>query len=212
MKILNANTEFPHPETANEDGIVAIGGDLSVGRLLKAYRSGIFPWFEEACPILWWSPDPRMVLFPKEIKVSKNMKKLITGKEFEVTFNKNFEEVIRNCAIIKRKGQSGTWITNEMIDAYCKLFKRGYARSVEVWKNKELVGGLYGVDLGDVFSGESMFSKVNNASKIGFITLADTLHKEGYKIIDCQVYTAHLESMGAVEIPRKEYLKFLKMT
>ncbi|AXT18380.1 leucyl/phenylalanyl-tRNA--protein transferase [Flavobacteriaceae bacterium AU392] len=207
MIILDENIEFPNVENANEEGLLAIGGDLSVQRLLLAYKSGIFPWFENDQPILWWSPDPRFVLFPTELKVSKSMKQILKNSDFVVTVNTAFKDVIRTCSQIKRNGESGTWITESMIEAYLKLHHLGYAKSVEVWQNKELVGGLYGIDLGNVFCGESMFSKVSNASKVGFVTF---IKNSNYKLIDCQVYTSHLESLGAKDISRAEFLKYLK--
>ena len=202
---------FPNPKEADKEGLLAIGGDLSVKRLMHAYRSGIFPWFDEHQPILWWSPDPRMVLFPKDFKVSKSLQKTIKKKKFSITHNTNFCEVIKNCSQIKRDGQQGTWITNQMLEAYIQLFEKGYASSVEVWLENQLVGGLYGIDLKDkkIFCGESMFSKVSDASKVGFHFLVEKLKLENYKLIDCQMYTSHLERLGAREIPRDEFLKYL---
>lgn len=210
MFFLTDKIEFPPVSSASPEGIVAVGGDLSVERLLAAYKSGIFPWFENDSLPLWWSPDPRMVLFPHKLKVSKSMQQILKGNVFTVTFNKAFERVIFNCSNIKREGQNGTWITAEMIKAYTKLNQEGYAKSVEVWQNDELVGGLYGIDLGHVFCGESMFSKVSNASKAGFITWVRHLQQKNYKLIDCQVYTPHLESLGAELIPRKQFLAYLQ--
>jgi len=212
LYILNDSIEFPPVEQAYEDGFLAIGGDLSIDRLLVAYKQGIFPWYDQNQPIMWFSPDPRMVLFEKELKVSKSMRQLIRKNEFEVTFNTHFEEVIDACAAIQRPDQEGTWITDEMKKAYTELHKLEYVISVEVWKASELVGGLYGVWLEDkkVFCGESMFAKVSNASKYGFIALVQWLSEKGVKLIDCQVYTKHLASLGAREIPRKEFLKYLK--
>ena len=201
---------FPPVETANAEGIIAIGGDLSPERLLLAYKSGIFPWYEEGDPLLWWSPNPRMVLFLNDLVVSKSMRNIINKNIFTVTFNQNFREVISNCRSVKRNGQTGTWITDEMVEAYCKLYELGIAKSVEVWQNNELVGGLYGIDLGHIFCGESMFSKVSNASKMAFITLANQLKKEKYKLLDCQVYNDHLESLGCVEIDREDFMMILK--
>ncbi|WP_051931095.1 leucyl/phenylalanyl-tRNA--protein transferase [Gillisia sp. Hel_I_29] len=197
---------------ATEDGLLAYGGDLSVNRLLYAYTHGIFPWFEDGQPVLWWSPDPRMVLYPKKLKVSKSMKQVLGNNNFHLTFNKDFKSVIENCASIKRDGQNGTWITSEMQDAYMKLHELGIAQSVEVWLDEELVGGLYGIYLRDknVFCGESMFAKVSNASKFAFIKMIEKLRIAGVKLIDCQVYTSHLESLGAEEISREEFLKFLR--
>ncbi len=212
MSLFRSYENFPPVEQANEDGLLAIGGELSVKRLLDAYNHGIFPWYDDSQPVIWWSPDPRMVLFPEKLKVSSSMKQLLKKKEFEVSFDENFEEVISNCAKIKREGQRGTWITQEMIDAYSELHNLGYARSVEVWQGCKLVGGLYGIYLKEkkIFCGESMFALVSNASKFGFIKLVEKLKFEGLRLIDCQVYTKHLESLGAEEIPRNEFLKYLK--
>ncbi|MCD0475936.1 leucyl/phenylalanyl-tRNA--protein transferase [Flavobacterium sp. EDS] len=201
---------FPPVSEANYDGVLAIGGDLSTERLQLAYCSGIFPWFNEGEPIVWWSPDPRMVLFLDELIVSKSMRNILNRNSFKVTFNQNFRDVISNCQKIKRDGQNGTWISNNMIEAYCKLHEMGFAKSVEVWENDELVGGLYGVDLGHVFCGESMFSKVSNASKVAFIALVTQLKKENYKLLDCQVYNPHLESLGCREIEREVFMEILK--
>ncbi|GAA4275359.1 leucyl/phenylalanyl-tRNA--protein transferase [Aquimarina mytili] len=212
MFILTDSIQFPDVAYADMDGLLAIGGDLSQERLLEAYRNGIFPWYNEGEVILWFSPDPRMVLFPSELHVSKSMRQLIRKNKFEVTFNQEFSSVIDNCAAIKRLEQNGTWITNDMQKAYKNLHELGYAISVEVWENSRLVGGLYGVYLADknVFCGESMFSKVSNASKYGFIKLVEWLNEKEIKLIDCQVYTEHLASLGAKEIPRKTFLEFLK--
>lgn len=210
MYFLTKELFFPPVDEANEDGILAIGGDLSPERLLLAYKSGIFPWFDVDEPILWWSPEERMVLFPSEFSVSKSMRNVLNRGIFKVTFNQNFKEVISNCSSIKRDGQRGTWITEEMIEAYTKLNEMGIAKSVEVWQDKVLVGGLYGIDLGHVFCGESMFSKVSNASKVAFASLVNKLKDENYKVLDCQVHNDHLESLGAREIPRKEFIALLK--
>ncbi|MEO7977413.1 leucyl/phenylalanyl-tRNA--protein transferase [Flavobacterium sp.] len=201
---------FPPVSEADEDGILAIGGDLSSERLEMAYKSGIFPWFNEGEPILWWSPDPRMVLFLDELIISKSMRNILNRNQFKVTFNQNFEAVILNCQKIKREGQNGTWISKEMIEAYCKLNTEGIAKSVEVWQDEVLVGGLYGIDLEDVFCGESMFSMVPNASKVAFIALVNYLKEKNYKLLDCQVYNPHLESLGCREIDRNEFMSFLK--
>lgn len=211
MHLLTKELWFPSLEEASPEGILAFGGDLSVERLTLAYKSGIFPWFSEGEPIIWYSPDPRMVLFPEKVKVSKSMQQIIRKENFEITFNQNFEEVIKNCRTIDRTAQDqhDTWITNDMEQAYINLHKVGLAKSVEVWRNKELIGGLYGVDLGHVFCGESMFSKVSNASKLAFIYLAEKCKAQHYKLIDCQVYNKHLESLGAEEIPRNEFLRYL---
>ena len=202
---LSKNLYFPPIEEANEEGILAIGGDLSTERLLLAYASGIFPWFSPGDPIVWWSPDPRFVLYPEKIRVSKSMKQLFKKHFFRVSLDSCFEDVIANCSSIRREGQSGTWITDEMKEAYRKLYELGYAHSVEVWQDDKLVGGLYGVALGKCFFGESMFSKVSNASKYGFITLTQLLKEKDFKIIDCQVYTEHLESLGAEFVERKHF-------
>ncbi|MCB0445998.1 MAG: leucyl/phenylalanyl-tRNA--protein transferase [Gelidibacter sp.] len=207
MNFLTQKIEFPEVSKASKEGLLAIGGDLSVERLILAYKNGIFPWFSSYEPILWWSPNPRFVLFPKQLKVSKSMKQVMRNGDFVVTINKAFEDVINECAKTKRIGQSGTWITQSMMDAYIQLHQLGLAKSVEVWLYDELVGGLYGVDLGNgVFCGESMFAKVSNASKIGFISF---IQNTNYKLIDCQVYTEHLESLGAEEIERETFLEYL---
>ncbi|MGK4566212.1 leucyl/phenylalanyl-tRNA--protein transferase [Flavobacterium sp. 3HN19-14] len=208
--LLKKELFFPPVSEADEDGILAIGGDLSVERLQLAYRSGIFPWFEDGDPIIWWAPNPRMVLFPDEFRVSKSMRNIINRNIFKVTLNQNFRDVISNCKNIKRDGQNGTWITNEMVEAYCNLNQIGVAKSIEVWQNNELVGGLYGIDSGQIFCGESMFSKVPNASKMAFIALVNYLKTNNYQLLDCQVYNEHLESLGCREIPRSEFMKFLK--
>lgn len=208
---LTENIAFPSPNLAEEDGLLAIGGDLSPNRLLLAYQLGIFPWYNEEEPILWWSPNPRCVLYPAAIKISKSMKQLFKKQAFTVTFDNNFEQVVQQCQQRPRKGQDGTWITDYMLDAYCKLWELGFAHSVEVWnQEQELVGGLYGVSIGSCFFGESMFSKVSNASKYGFITLVRQLNQWGINLIDCQIHTKHLESLGAIEISRKEFLIELK--
>ena len=209
MHYLTEKLGFPNVNEATVDGLLAVGGDLSVERLLLAYKSGIFPWFNSEEPILWWSPNPRFVLFPDKLKVSKSMKQVLRNKNYVITVNKDFKSVIKACSISKRKGQAGTWITQSMIDAYIKLHELGYAKSVEVWNNERLVAGLYGIDLGNhVFCGESMFTKESNASKVGFITFIQNTH---YKLIDCQVYTNHLESLGAEEISRDLFLEYLKV-
>lgn len=207
---LDDRLEFPCVEMANADGLLAVGGDLSPERLLLAYKNGIFPWFNDDDLILWWSPDPRMVLFPDKIKISKSMRKVLERGDFRLTKNEAFEEVLNQCAKQERKGQQGTWITKNMKKAYLELYEKGFAKSYEVWKGDALVGGLYGVDLGRVFCGESMFSKVSNASKYAFIKLAEELTKKQYALIDCQVYTDHLKSLGAEEIPRKQFIELLQ--
>lgn len=211
MYFLSRELYFPSPDNASPEGIVAIGGDLSPERLILAYRSGIFPWFEDDEPILWWSPPERMVLFPDELKISKSMRNIINRQMFRVTFNTAFKEVISNCRNITRDGQPGTWITPDMVDAYCRLNELGFAKSVEVWQEDELVGGLYGIDLGHIFCGESMFSKASNASKIAFIALTQQLKLANYRLLDCQVHNDHLESLGAREIERDDFLEILKL-
>lgn len=201
--------QFPdHGETTAE-GILAIGGDLSPERLILAYRNGIFPWFNEEDPIIWWFPPERFVLFPQHLKVSKSMKKIFKNQQFTFSENSAFERVIRECARVPRKGQDGTWLTEDMIAAYINLHRRGIAKSVEVWENDELVGGFYGIDLGNVFCGESMFAKISNASKAGFIQFVAKYHQK-YELIDCQVYTEHLESLGAEMIDAYTYLDYLQ--
>jgi len=207
---LNDRLDFPAIATANEDGLLAVGGDLSAERLLLAYQSGIFPWFNEDALIMWWSPDPRMVLYPNKLKVSKSMQKIINNKEFRLTKNTCFKTVIEHCAKLVRKGQEGTWITPNMIKAYCMLHEKGFATSYEVWEDTKLVGGLYGIDLGHVFCGESMFSLQSNASKFAFIHMVEECRTKKYKLIDCQVYTKHLESLGAEEISREDFAKILQ--
>ncbi|WP_397444575.1 leucyl/phenylalanyl-tRNA--protein transferase [Polaribacter sp. R77954] len=204
---LTDTISFPDYKFVTPDGILALGGDLSEERLIYAYKNGIFPWFSEGDPIIWYCPSERMVLFPDDLKVSKSMRKLINKKEFVITENLAFEEVIYNCKNIKRKEDFGTWITDDMEKAYINLHKRGVAKSIEVWKDNELVGGLYGLEMNHVFCGESMFSKVSNASKLAFIHLAKN---KKYQLIDCQIYNAHLASLGAIEIDRALFLKILK--
>lgn len=210
MHYITKDLVFPPVSKASEDGFLAIGGDLSPERLILAYKSGIFPWFEEGDPILWWSPNPRMVLFFEDLVVSKSMRNILNRDTFKVTFNQDFRGVISNCQKIKREGQHGTWITNEMIEAYCRLNELGVAKSVEVWQDDELVGGLYGVDLGTIFCGESMFSKVTNASKVAFIHWSRHLEANNYKLLDCQIYNPHLESLGCREIARDHFIEILK--
>lgn len=201
---------FPDPEsTVSESGLMAIGGDLSPERLLFAYEIGLFPWFNEGEEILWWCPDPRFVLWPDELKVSKSMKKILRDKVFTFTENKSFREVMENCHNAYRKDQDGTWISEELVKSYTKLHEHGFAKSIEVWQGNELVGGFYGVQIGRVFCGESMFAKVSNASKAGFIQYI-LKEKENIELIDCQVHSEHLESLGAKMISKKEYLKVLK--
>ncbi|MCO6563893.1 MAG: leucyl/phenylalanyl-tRNA--protein transferase [Apibacter sp.] len=205
---LTKKLEFPKLSLADQNGLLAIGGDLSPERLLLAYKSGIFPWYNPNEIIQWWSPDPRFVLYPKDLKISKSTKKLLNQKYFYFTENQCFSEVVRYCASIKRTGQTGTWITEEMINAYCTLHEMGLAKSVEVWKNNDLVGGFYGIDLLTIFCGESMFSKISNASKCGFTYFAQK-YSHQYKIIDCQIYSSYLEQLGAMEISRKKFKTYL---
>lgn len=205
---LTKKLEFPKLSLADQNGLLAIGGDLSPERLLLAYKSGIFPWYNPNEIIQWWSPDPRFVLYPKDLKISKSTKKLLNQKYFYFTENQCFPEVVRYCASIKRTGQTGTWITEEMINAYCTLHEMGLAKSVEVWKNNDLVGGFYGIDLLTIFCGESMFSKISNASKCGFTYFAQK-YSHQYKIIDCQIYSSYLEQLGAMEISRKKFKTYL---
>ena len=210
LYFLTERLEFPPVEAANAEGLLAVGGDLSPERLLLAYRNGIFPWFNDDSLILWWCPDPRMVLFPERVKISKSMRKVLRDNTFKLTQNTCFDRVLDYCAKVPRQGQEGTWITLEMKSAYKKLYEKGYAKSYEVWQEGELVGGLYGVDLGHVFCGESMFSLVPNASKFAFIKMAQELHRKGYRLIDCQVYTEHLESLGAELVSREKFMGILQ--
>jgi len=208
--MLKTDIWFPDVEESTEEGIVAMGGDLSAERLILAYSKGIFPWYSsDKSPILWWSPDPRFVLFPENLIVSKSMRPYFNQNKFKVTWDQNFEDVIKNCQKIDREDQLGTWITNKMLAAYIQLHKKGYAHSVEVWMGNELVGGLYGISLGKVFFGESMFAKVSNASKFGFISLVNQLKQKGFLLIDCQQETKHLESLGANAIKRKDFIDIL---
>jgi leucyl/phenylalanyl-tRNA--protein transferase len=208
--MLKTDLWFPDVEESTEEGIVAMGGDLSAERLILAYSKGIFPWYSsDKSPILWWSPDPRFVLFPENLIVSKSMRPYFNQNKFQVTWDQNFEDVIKNCQKIDREDQLGTWITSKMLAAYIQLHKMGYAHSVEVWLDNELVGGLYGISLGKVFFGESMFAKVSNASKFGFISLVNQLKQKGFLLIDCQQETKHLESLGANAIKRKDFIDIL---
>ncbi len=201
---------FPPPDLAEDEGLLAIGGDLSEQRLLLAYSMGIFPWYSDCSPILWWSPDPRLILLPEGLKISRSLRQTIKKGIFEVTMDRAFDSVIRNCASAQRKDERGTWITDEMIEAYILLHNSGYAHSVESWVDGEIAGGLYGVALGSAFFGESMFARKSNASKVAFVTLVQQLHRWEFSLIDCQINTLHLRSFGAHEIPRKEFLKMLK--
>lgn len=202
--------QFPHPSLANDDDILAIGGDLSIERLQLAYQHGIFPWYSDGEPIIWYSPAWRMVIDPHHYKPSKSLKQTLKKKTFNITFNQHFEQVILQCKTINRNDGLGTWITNDMQQAYIKLHQLGIAKSVEVWLDDELVGGLYGIDSGHVFCGESMFSKVSNASKVAFAWLNQYLLENNYQLLDCQVHNDHLESLGAYEIPRAEFLEVLQ--
>ena len=209
MFLLGTKYKFPPIELASDEGILAVGGDLHPNRLLEAYNHGIFPWYNEGEPIVWYSPNPRMVLYPKDVKISKSMRKVFRDNVFSVSFNKNFKEVIHHCKMVQRKDQQGTWITDELEKSMIELHQRGIAKSIEVWQDEKLVGGLYGLDLGNLFCGESMFSLVSNASKVAYIALAQKYEKEQYPIIDCQVYNDHLASLGAVEISRSNFKKYL---
>ncbi len=211
MFVLTKEINFPPVDLADEEGLLAIGGDLSIERLLLAYKNGIFPWYNEGEPICWWCPDPRFVLFPAELKVSRSMQTVLNNGSFRFTVNKAFDQVIANCKTVTRKEQDGTWIQPEVIDAYSKLHQLGFALSAEAWQHGELVGGLYGVLLGNIFFGESMFSKESNASKFAFINFVKYLQKQNIKLIDCQVYTSHLESLGAKMIDRKLFVEILSM-
>ena len=205
----NKHLDFPPPHRATEDGVLAIGGDLSPARLLNAYRQGIFPWFNEGDPILWWSPDPRFVLFPDELKIARSMRPYFNQEKFTVTYDQDFAAVIRHCQN-RRDNWGSTWITDDMVPAYCQLHELGYTHSVEVWQEGELVGGLYGLSLGKCFFGESMFTHVSNASKFGFISLVQKLRSIGFSLIDCQQQTRHLASLGARGIPRQAFLDILQ--
>lgn len=211
LYVLDQDLIFPPVEMADEDGLLAIGGDLSMDRLLLAYRNGIFPWYESKY-ILWWCPDPRFVLFPGELKISNSMKQVLKKGDLQFSFNRNFSGVISSCKSISRHDQEGTWITEDMRNAYINLHQHGYAQSAEAWQEGELVGGLYGLRLGNMFFGESMFSKVSNASKFAFIKFVQQLVADGVTLIDCQVYTAHLESLGARMISRKEFLHYVQLS
>lgn len=209
MQILSKKIWFPPIDEAQSDGLLAMGGDLSPERILFAYQHGIFPWFEGEVP-LWWCPDPRFVLFPDNLVISKSMRQVIKKKHFQFKINSSFASVINNCKSLPRDDQAGTWITNEVETSYTQLHYLGYAHCAETWLNGELVGGLYGIKLGNVFFGESMFSKASNASKFAFIQFVEHLKKEGVQLIDCQVYTSHLESLGATMITRLEFIKIIK--
>jgi leucyl/phenylalanyl-tRNA---protein transferase len=202
---------FPEPELSRQDGLLAVGGDLSLERLILAYSMGIFPWYSRSDPILWWSPDPRLVLYPDELHVSRSLMKTLKQDRFRVTLDQDFDQVITACAAAPRDKQPGTWITADMVDAYRRLHEAGFAHSVEVWNQAGLAGGLYGVSLGKCFFGESMFSRQNNASKVALATLVQLLRKWSFNLIDCQVTTQHLVRLGAREIPRKRFMAELKL-
>jgi leucyl/phenylalanyl-tRNA--protein transferase len=210
MILLNNTLAFPPVHLANEEGLLAVGGDLSTERLLLAYRSGIFPWYSEGEPVIWWCPDPRFVLFPNRLKVSRSMQTVLRNGKFRFTINRAFTQVIQHCKTMAREGQEGTWITPAVQEAYTQLHIMGHALSAEAWMDGELVGGLYGIKMGKLFFGESMFSKISNASKFAFINLTRQLEKEGIVLIDCQVYTSHLESLGAGMIDRSVFMELLK--
>lgn len=210
MYILNQQLFFPPAELSNEDGLLAIGGDLSLERLILAYRNGIFPWYNEDEPICWYCPDPRFVLFPQDLIISKSMRSVINTGRFSFTINKSFKEVIENCKTVYRENQQGTWISEAIVNAYSMLYNQGLAHSAEAWSDGELVGGLYGVRMGNVFFGESMFSKHSNASKFAFIKYVQYLQKQNVQLIDCQVHTPHLETLGAKMNERAKFLNMLK--
>jgi leucyl/phenylalanyl-tRNA--protein transferase len=210
--IIDEPVAFPSPRFAGKDGLLAIGGDLSEKRLLLAYRMGLFPWFSDDQPILWWSPDPRLVLYPDEIRISKSLKKVIKKKMFHLTMDTAFEEVINACARVPRADDQGTWIVKDMIDAYCRLHESGFAHSVEAWYKGKLAGGLYGISLGKSFFGESMFTYMSNASKVAFVSLVDHLRRLSFDMIDCQIATAHLIRFGAIEISRDRFLDELEQS
>ncbi len=203
------DTAFPPVEKAKDSGLLAVGGDLSVDRILRAYMEGIFPWYSEGGPVLWWCPDPRCVLIPSELKISRSLQKELNKKTFTITYNQEFSKVIHHCGEVPRPGQNGTWLQPEMIEAYIELHKLGFAQSIEAWSDGELVGGLYGVVIEQIFFGESMFYLKPNASKVAFITLVQQLKEKNFKLIDCQQTTPHMLRMGAKEISRKEFMKAL---
>ena len=212
MPIFQLNDEpvFPHPTLAEDNGLLAVGGDLSVDRLVAAYSRGIFPWYSEDEPILWWFTDPRLVLFPDEFKVSKRLARTLRNSDFIITFDHDFKQVITECAAVRTEKQEGTWISEEMQEAYCDLHLAGYAHSVECWSGDTLAGGLYGIRLGNVFFGESMFTRISNASKAALTALVDHLQKQNVQLIDCQMTTSHLVSFGAREIPGERFRRLLQ--
>lgn len=209
MYFLSKDLYFPDVNQASREGILAVGGDLCLERLQLAYQNGIFPWFDSDEPILWWAPPKRMVVVPNDYVVSKSIRNILNQNKFKVTFNTCFKSVILHCQNIKRKGQNGTWLSDDLVQSFCELHQAGIAKSVEVWLNNEIVGGLYGVDLGHVFTGESMFSIVPNASKVAFVSLIEHLKNNNYKLLDCQVHNPHLEKLGAFEMERLNFMKIL---
>ena len=208
--LLSDKIEFPPPQLASEHGLLAVGGDLSQERLLLAYRMGIFPWFSDDEPIMWWSPDPRLVLYPREIKIPKTLKKIIRKNEFKVTMDLAFRDVIHHCADVRLKKYEGTWIVKDMMDAYCRLHESGFAHSVEAWHQGELAGGLYGVSLGRCFFGESMFTRISNASNVALVELVEYLNTLSFDMLDCQIPTDHLIRFGAREVSRARFLAQLE--
>ena len=210
--LLNNSLVFPDPRCAESDGLVAVGGDLGIERLILAYQNGIFPWYSDGNPIMWFSPDPRLVLFLDELRVSKSLRKVITSEAFEARFDTCFEEVIMKCATIKRKNQDATWITNDMIDAYIQLHNEGFAHSVETFCEDKLVGGLYGISLGGAFFGESMFHSMNNASKVSLYHLVERLKLWRFDFVDSQISTNHMRTLGAREVRRESFLAMLELT
>ena len=207
--ISSKDNSFPSPETADPDGLLAVGGDLTPGRVLEAYKNGIFPWYAEGSPILWWSPDPRMILFPENFIVSDSLRRLINKKKFIIKFDQNFYNVIQHCAKVTRKHEDGTWITEEMIQAYCALYENGVAHSVETYLDGKLVGGLYGISLGKAFFGESMFHLMKDASKVALYYLVNKLKTWDFHFIDAQIETDHLVSLGSELVPRSDFLVLL---
>ena len=208
--LLDKDLVFPPPHLADDSGLLAVGGDLSEERLLLAYRMGIFPWYSEGEPLLWWSPDPRLILLPEEFHVSRRLSRVIRQGVFRVTMDEAFEQVMRACAESPRPAQDGTWITGEMIDAYCRLHASGYAHSVECWRGDKLAGGLYGINLGNSFFGESMFSRVSDASKVALAALVEHVKSWPFALIDCQIATPHLSRMGASEVSREKFMRLLE--
>lgn len=208
--LLSDDIVFPPPRLASKEGLLAVGGDLNQKRLLLAYQMGIFPWFSSNEPIMWWSPDPRLVLFPQAVRISRTLKKTIRKQMFRITMDAAFVQVINMCAQVRRQNDQGTWIVDEMIEAYCKLHELGFAHSVEAWHQGELAGGLYGVSLGGVFFGESMFTLVSNASNVALVRLAEYLASRAFDMIDCQITTEHLQRFGAREMPRVRFLATLE--